>query len=329
MRRSVARVRINVCHRHIQICYPDIRERQRRALNRIGAPMRVFWFGMFVALIAGPAAAQRPARIFISVDMEGIGGVGSPAMTSTGGKDYETARRFMTQEVNAVVKAIFDAGPAEIVVNDSHGDHQNVLHGDLDPRVQYIQGAVKPLGMVAGLDSTFDGMIFLGYHARAGARGFLAHTGSGIVKGLWINGVEVGEGGMNLAYANAVGVPLILAAGDSAFTEEIRVLAPGAQLVATKVAVTPQSARLLHPQVVRERLAAAAQRAVAGLASARPGQTNTPVSVRLRFDDVTRSQILEAIPGVRSIDGYTVTFTAPTADEAVRLIRFMYRFVSL
>jgi D-amino peptidase len=250
-------------------------------------------------------------------------------MTGNGGKDYEAGRRFMTGEVNAVVEAILRAGPAEIVVNDSHGDHQNVLHGELDPRVQYIQGAVKPLGMVAGLDSTFDGVIFLGYHARAGARGFLAHTGSGIVKGLWINGVEVGEGGMNIAYANAVGVPVILAAGDSALIEELRPLAPGAQLVVTKVAVTPQSARLLHPQVVRERLTAATQRALASLASARPGQTNMPVSVRLRFDDVTRSQILEAIPGVRQIDGYTVAFTSPTMDEAYRLIRLMYRFISL
>ena len=89
-------------------------------------------------------------------------------MTSNGGKDYETGRRLMTEEVNAVVRAIFESGPATIVVNDSHGDMQNLLHTQLDPRVEYIQSNIKPLGMVQGLDATFDGMIFIGYHAMAG-----------------------------------------------------------------------------------------------------------------------------------------------------------------
>src|SRR5690606_40804925 len=108
-------------------------------------------------LLAGAAmysplsAQQSPRRIFISVDMEGIGGIGTSAMTSASGKDYATGRRLMTEEVNAVVEAVFAAGPAEVLVNDSHGDMQNLLHTELDPRVQYIQGAVKPLGMVEGL----------------------------------------------------------------------------------------------------------------------------------------------------------------------------------
>ncbi|SVB46076.1 uncharacterized protein METZ01_LOCUS198930, partial [marine metagenome] len=144
---------------------------------------------------------QIPTKIFISVDMEGIGGVGSPLMASSGGKDYGTAREYMTQEVNTVVSTIFERMPnAKILVNDSHGDHQNVLHGQLHPKVNYIQGRIKPLGMVQGLDSSFDGVIFIGYHAKAGdPDGFLAHTGSGSVKGLWLNDVEVGEGGMNAA----------------------------------------------------------------------------------------------------------------------------------
>lgn len=130
-------------------------------------------------------AQESPPKIFISVDMEGIGGIGTGRMTSGSGKDYGLGRELMTEEVNTVVAAIFERGPADILVNDSHGDMQNLLHTRLDPRVQYIQGNVKPLGMVQGLDDSFDGAIFLGYHARAGtAGGFLAHTGTGSVKGL-------------------------------------------------------------------------------------------------------------------------------------------------
>src|SRR5574338_490893 len=96
-----------------------------------------------VAVCVAPAAAQRPLRIFISVDMEGISGIGTPAMTSPTGKDYALGRKLMTDDVNAVVSAILQRGPAEILVNDSHGDMQNLNHLDLDPRVTYIQGAVK------------------------------------------------------------------------------------------------------------------------------------------------------------------------------------------
>lgn len=275
------------------------------------------------------ADAQRPVKIFISVDMEGIGGIGTPAMTNATGKDYQLGRRLMTAEVNAVVAAIFQRGPAQVLVNDSHGDMQNLEHTELDPRVTYIQGAVKPAGMVEGLDSTFDAAIFLGYHARAGTQnGFLAHTGSGSVKGLWLNDMEVGEGELNAAFAGALGVPVILAAGDSAAVEQIA-KATGAEVVATKHAVTPQSARLIHPQVVRERLTAATSRALARIGTPRPMRMTTPIRVRLRLSDVTTPQILQAIPGVRQVDGYTVEFTARNMGEAYRLIRLMYRFVSV
>jgi D-amino peptidase len=283
-----------------------------------------------------PAAAQEPLRIFISVDMEGIGGIGTGAMASSTGKDYATGRRLMTDEVNTVVAAILERGPAEILVNDSHGDMQNLLHTELDPRVTYIQGAIKPNGMMEGLDDTFHGVIFLGYHARAGtAEGFLAHTGSGAVKGLWINGLEAGEGEMNALYAGAMGVPVLLAAGDQVFVDQFLGNVPGAEGVVTKTAITPQSAHLLHPQVVQERLAEGTRRALDRLAeggaggSVQPMPVREPVEVRLRFQDVTRPQILQAVPGVRQVDGYTVEFTSPSMGEAYRLIRFLYRFVSV
>lgn len=275
-------------------------------------------------------AAQDPLRIFVSVDLEGIGGVGTGEMTSTGGKDYATARRLATDEVNAVVAAVFERAPnAEIVVNDSHGDHQNVLHTELDPRVVYIQGAIKPLGMVQGLDGTFDGAIFVGYHARAGdPDGFLAHSGSGSVKGLWLNDVEVGEGGMNAAFAGSHGVPVILAAGDSAATAELEALLD-TETVTTKTAETPASARLIHPERVHALLRAGVGRALDRLARGgfEPLDVGAPVRVRMRFASTTHVDILQSIPGMSKVDGFTVAYTARDADEAYRLIRLMYRFV--
>jgi D-amino peptidase len=275
-------------------------------------------------------AQDVPTKLFISVDMEGIGGIGTGEMTSAGGKDYQTGRRLVTDEVNAVVAAILAREPgAEIVVNDSHGDHQNVLHTELDARVVYIQGSIKPLGMVQGLDATFDGVIFLGYHAKAGdPDGFLAHTGSGAVKGLWLNDVEVGEGGMNAAFAGGHGVPIILATGDSAATAELGALLD-TETVTTKTAETPASARLIHPARVHELLRAGVGRALDRLdrGGFRAMDVGVPVRVRMRFASTTHVDILQSIPGMSKVDGFTVEYTADDADQAYRLIRLMYRFV--
>jgi D-amino peptidase len=278
--------------------------------------------GLLLVVSALPLAGQtRPLKVFVSVDMEGIGGIGTPAMTSSSGKDYATGRSLMTAEVNAVVETILAHGPADILVNDSHGDMQNLLHLELDPRVSYIQGSIKPYGMVQGLDSTFDAVIFVGYHARAGTRdGFIAHTGSGAVEGLWLNGTEVGEGGLNAFYAGAMGVPVLMASGDEAFGREIRALVPGIHTVATKRAVGSMVAVLVHPDSVDS--------ALAGRSRAKAVAASGPVTVRLRFDTTTRADIVEVIPGVRRVDGTTVEWQAPSMREAYSLVRLMYRYVS-
>lgn len=279
------------------------------------------------AALSAQASPEGP-RIFISVDMEGIGGIGSPQMTSASGKDYATGRRLMTDEVNAVVAGLYAAGAGYVLVNDSHGDHQNVLHTELDPRADYIQGSIKRRGMVAGLDETFDGAVFIGYHARAGqADGFLAHTGSGSLKGLWVNDVEVGEGGMNAFFAGAHGVPVLFASGDQAFADEFGALT-GAPVVVTKTSIGSSAARLSPAETVLDALTEGAQSAVDGIGGREALDVREPVEVRMRFASTTRPYLLEAIPGVRRLDGYTVAFESDTMAEAYEMIRLAYRFVS-
>jgi D-amino peptidase len=279
-------------------------------------------------LLSSTALAQtQPVKLFISVDMEGIGGIGTSKMTS-GGKDYDTGRKLMTDEVNALVAAIFETGPATIVVNDSHGDMQNLLHTQLDPRVEYIQSNIKPLGMVQGLDSSFDGVIYIGYHAMAGTEnGFLAHTGSGSVKGLWINGTEVGEGGLNTYFAGAVGVPVILASGDKTFAEEIKKLIPAVRTVSTKEAIGSSAAKLLHPDVVKKALQAEAKAALKDLKNAKPLPVQNPIEFVIKLDAPTRADVAMGIPGMKRVDGYTVSYQAKDMDEAYKLIRIIYKYL--
>ena len=272
--------------------------------------------------------ANSSLKIFISVDMEGVGGIGTSEMTRAKGKDYNLGRKLMTDEVNAVVSAIYQYNSsAEIIVNDSHGDMQNLNHQDLDPKVVYIQGNKKPYGMVQGLDKSFDGAIFLGYHARAGtARGFLAHTGSGSVKGLWLNENEVGEGGLNAFYAGEMNVPVILAAGDDVFTKQFGKLV-NSELVTTKTALTAKVAQLKHGTVVQKELSEATLRALKKIKTKKPIKLKNNVSIKLKFSSTTHAEVLQAIPNMKWIDGYTVQYNAKDMVEAYALIRLMYKYV--
>ena len=273
-------------------------------------------------------AQPKPVKIFISVDMEGIGGIGTSAMVSSSGKDYATGRKLMTDEVNAVVNAIFQTGPATVLVNDSHGDMQNLLHTELDSRVEYIQSNIKPLGMVQGLDSSFDGAIFIGYHAMAGSEnGFLAHTGSSVVKGLWINGTEVGEGGLNTFFAGSIGVPVILASGDKTFSEEIKKLT-ATRTVITKEAIGASAAKLLHPDVVKKELQTQTIAALKDLKNAKPLSVKDPIEFVLKVDTPTRADVAMGIPGMKRVDGYTISYQAKNMDEAYRLIRIVYKYLA-
>lgn len=283
---------------------------------------------LFLVLSSVATAQQNPVKIFISVDMEGIGGIGTSKMVSSDGKDYATGRKLMTDEVNVVVAAIYKAGPATVVVNDSHGDMQNLLHTELDPRVEYIQSNIKPLGMVQGLDESFDGVIFIGYHAMAGTEnGFLAHTGSGSVKGLWINETEVGEGGLNAFFAGGIGVPIILASGDKTFSEEIKKLI-ATRTVITKEAIGSSAAKLKHPDVVKKDLQSQTTAALKDLKSAKALSVKSPITFKIKVDSPTRADVAMGIPGMKRVDGYTISYEAKNMDEAYRLIRIVYKYLS-
>lgn len=73
-------------------------------------------------------------KVYISCDLEGISGVVNSEQTHMGNKEYERARKLMTEEVNAAIEGALDGGATEIVVNDAHGEGLNILIEGLNPR---------------------------------------------------------------------------------------------------------------------------------------------------------------------------------------------------
>ena len=160
--------------------------------------------------------AQIGKKVFISVDMEGISGISGADQLSADGAEYSRSRKLMADDVNAAIRGARAGGASEIVVNDSHGSMRNLRLEDLDPGVRLISHSFKSSGMMEGLDESFDGVIFIGYHAQAGSPvGLFAHTGSGIVADVRVNGRSLGEGGLNTLVAGWYGVPVVLVTGDN------------------------------------------------------------------------------------------------------------------
>src|SRR5688572_17765952 len=176
--------------------------------------------------LAAPAAGQqaRGLKVFISVDMEGLAGVVTGSDVSATGPDYAHFRAIMAAETNAAIEGAFRAGATAVLVRDSHGSKQNLLPGDLDPQARLLRGAsIGPKNMMEGIDATFDAVVFIGYHAKAGTpNAILEHTSTGNVVDFSINGVSLPEGGYNALVAGLVNVPVVFVAGDRAVVEQIR-----------------------------------------------------------------------------------------------------------
>ena len=87
-------------------------------------------------------------KVFILVDMEGISGICLEAHTTGGTAEYEMARRWMTQDVNAAVQGALDGGASEIVVADGHGTNgmYNLVYHDLHEGASYIEGSPRDYG---------------------------------------------------------------------------------------------------------------------------------------------------------------------------------------
>ena len=115
-------------------------------------------------------------KIYIITDLEGISGVYKWAQI-----DYKDDRlnleacEFFMKDLQAVIRGLQAGGAKEIMVFDAHG-LQSVLPGMMIPGAKYLTGHPRPVGLLK-FDSTYDGVVLLGFHAMMGVEeGVLNHT---------------------------------------------------------------------------------------------------------------------------------------------------------
>lgn len=264
-------------------------------------------------------------KIYIVADMEGVSGVVHPEHTGWDGRRHYEARKWTTEHINAAVEASIAAGASEVLVLDGHSNGRNVILDLLHPEATLMWGRQnRRLGQMEGISESFDAVLMVGFHARAGVPGVLNHTiNSGVITEVKVNGQALGEIGINAAIAGEFGVPVAMVSGEARATDEAKELLPHIEVAPVQESVGTYSARILSPAKAHARIREATQRALARLDSMKPFRIAPPIRLDVRFQDTAMAEAALMLPGTERTDGRALTYTSDNLLEAFRVLWVM------
>jgi D-amino peptidase len=285
---------------------------------------------LLIALLVFATAGktQSKLKIYISADMEGVVGVVTDEQLGPSGFEYQRAREFMTAEVNAAIEAAFAAGATEVLVSDSHGNGQNLLIDKLPKNVQVVRSWPRPLMMMQGIDETFDGVIFLGYHtSTTNSEGVRAHTiSSATLADVRLNGVSMPEAGINAAIAGHFNVPVIMISGDDAIVKEATTLLGNIEGATIKWAYSFHSAKTLTPDAAYDLIREKVKKAVGRIKEFKPYKLKAPIQLEVRFKNYRPSEILSYLSIVQRADAHSIRFTGKDMIEVSKFLEFIVTY---
>lgn len=195
-------------------------------------------------------------KLFISADIEGVSGIVDWVEANKSHSDYRTFQLQMTKEVRAAAEGALKSGAKEIVIKDAHATARNIIHELLPKETELINSwCGHPYGMMEGLDESFDGVLFIGYHCGAGFNGNpLAHTiSSSKIRYIKLNDELASEFKLNYYTALYLGVPVIFVSGDKDLIEDVNDTNPNIKGLAVKEGIGA-GAKHLHPVLVEEKI---------------------------------------------------------------------------
>ena len=197
----------------------------------------------------------RSKKFYIAVDLEGVACViGTNGQGLRNSPDYPFACRQATKETKAAVDGLFASGADEIIVWDCHGTGWNLDYEMLDPRVKIAMGAGSGKRF-PGLDRSFAGILFIGYHAFDAPGAVLSHVYSSAgFSGMFLNGKPAGELQIDAAVAGKNDVPVLFVSSDDICVSQAKASFPDARFVVTKTSLAWNSCVSRHPDAVCEEI---------------------------------------------------------------------------
>lgn len=262
-------------------------------------------------------------KIFISADMEGTAGVTTWAETEQDKPDYAQFQALMTAEVVAACDGALAAGATEIVIKDAHHTGRNLLVDRLPRQARIIRDwSGHPHSMMFGLDADCAAAIFTGYHDAAGTDSNpLAHSFTGRIMRLTINGALASEFTVNATTAAFLGVPAAFISGDAGICAAAGKLVPGITAVPVSQGFGPASAALA-PAMARALIREGVERALGG--TPRHAPLAESWDVELEFANPVEAYRGSFFPGVDYPEPRRLRFQRDDWFEVLRVLRFLW-----
>jgi D-amino peptidase len=244
-------------------------------------------------------------KLYLSVDIEGVTGVNTS--TQLEGEDFIRFRRQMTHEVNSAINGAKESGATEFVVNDAHGPMTNILIEELDDDARLISGSNKQLCQMEGINGSFDGVFFIGYHAGSGCDdGVLNHTVlSKTVNRISCNGEVFDEAAINAGLAGYFDVPVALLTGDDIVCANARDRFKGIYTAEVKKAIDRYTANSLSLNKAAELIENQAKESVKRLTEIEPYKIG-PVTFEVEFKETCSANMCELFPQIKRINSMTI-----------------------
>lgn len=277
---------------------------------------------------AAPPQQAKKLKVYISVDMEGVVGTVTADQLFPGKFEYERFREFMTRETLAAIRAAKEAGATEILVSDSHGNGENLLIEEFPKDVRIIRSGPHRLEMMAGIDSTFDAVIFIGYHASTNnLHGVRAHTfSSARLTRVALNGMEMTEGSFNAAIAGHFGVPVVMMSGDDAAIAEVRSRLGNIEAAETKKSLGFHAANTLTPEASYEWIGQKVKAALARVGDFKPYVLKEPVTLDVTFKHYLPAEVLAYLRNVERTDSHSIRFRGGDILEVADFVEFFTNY---
>jgi D-amino peptidase len=251
----------------------------------------------------------------IRCDIEGVTGVTSYDEAEPGKSGYAYGRAMFLADLHACLRGLRAGGATEIVIYDEHYYGRNIHMDEVGPDTTVICGKppYRP-DWPGGLNDTFAGVVLLGFHSKAGTPGgLLPHSYELDIRDLRLNGISVGEIGMEAAIAGACDVPVQLVVADSAGAREAQSLLPGVQTVTVKESLAEAGAMCFSAETTGKAIAEAAQSIAQTPPPALPYKTGPYVWLEVVLNDGPYLDALRPLAKERLRGDRTVVFGGRSA----------------
>lgn len=260
-----------------------------------------------------PARVARP-KVLVLYDMEGISGIVTARQVLFPQPEYQAARANLTGDVNAAIAGLVAGGAGEIRVTDAHGSgnpEPDVLLDRLDKRASFLWKDHPFDPYMEAMDSSFQAIVCIGMHARAGTDGFMAHTVT-VEPTYKVNGRWLTETSIVARSAARFGIPVIMVSGDQVLQGQIKEEFPDIEYAVVKTALNRAHARALPLPVAQAGIRKAAQAAIEKLPQMKP----LPVEPSYRFEvsylNPLQADLATLVPGpAERLDSLTIGYTTP------------------